>query len=78
MTPGEDKEPWEESSMFDTTLSEAVETFLENFGKALQEADIERAHDARAVGDVASAAELVGGVVGQGAGLALPVGRPAP
>ena len=29
--------------MFDTTLSEAVETFLENFGKALQEADIERA-----------------------------------
>lgn len=29
--------------MFDTTLSEAVETFLESFGKALEEGDIERA-----------------------------------
>src|SRR5690606_27771513 len=36
-------ESWEEQLLFDTTLSEAVETFLENFGKALQEADIERA-----------------------------------
>ncbi|HLW26436.1 MAG TPA: NAD(P)/FAD-dependent oxidoreductase [Kiloniellales bacterium] len=29
--------------MFDTTLSEAVEAFLENFGKALEDGDIERA-----------------------------------